>query len=93
MSIITAIRTRSRKNHLPRPNEFVSSGVYVKSAPVWAEVAEKAGKIKTNEGETAYEAGDYLVYNNEDGTDAYAMSPERFKSMYGPADIEEKQSK
>jgi len=73
--------------------EFVSSGVYVKSAPVWAEVAEKAGKIKTNEGETTYEAGDYLVYNNEDGTDAYAMSPERFKSMYGPADIEEKQSK
>jgi hypothetical protein len=71
--------------------EFVSPGVYVKSAPVWAEVAEKAGKLKTKEGETAYEAGDYLVSNNEDGTDAYAMSPASFKSMYERADIEDKQ--
>ena len=30
--------------------KFVSPGVYVKSAPVWAEVAEKAGNIKTKEG-------------------------------------------
>jgi len=65
--------------------ERVSPGVYVKSAPVWAEVADKAGKVKTKEGETAYEAGDYLLYNNEDGTDAYAMSVEKFKSMYDPA--------
>ena len=65
--------------------ERVSPGVYVKSAPVWAEVADKAGKVKTKEGETAYEAGDYLLYNNEDGTDAYAMSAEKFKSMYDPA--------
>jgi hypothetical protein len=42
---------------------------------------------------TAYEAGDYLVYNNEDGTDAYAMKPVSFKSMYEAADIEAKQSK
>lgn len=62
--------------------EFVSPGVYVKSAPVWAEVAEKAGKVKTQEGETAYEVGDYLVSNNEDGTDAYAVSAEKFESMY-----------
>lgn len=66
--------------------KFVSPGVYVKSAPVWAEVAEKAGKVKTNEGETAYEAGDYLVSNNEDGTDAYAMSAEKFESMYDLAE-------
>ena len=65
--------------------ERVSPGVYVKSAPVWAEVADKAGKVKTKEGETAYEAGDYLLYNNEDGTDAYAMSAEKFISMYDPA--------
>ena len=73
--------------------EFVSPGVYIKSAPVWAEVAEKTGKVKTKEGETAYEAGDYLVYNNEDGTDGYAMSPASFKSMYELADIEDKESK
>ena len=62
--------------------ECVSPGVYVKSTPVWAEVAEKAGKVKTNEGETAYKAGDYLVYNNQDGTDAYAISAEKFHEMY-----------
>ena len=65
--------------------KFVSPGVYFKSAPVWAEVAEKAGYIKTKEGETAYEAGDYLVYNNEEGTDGYAMSPASFKARYEPA--------
>jgi hypothetical protein len=61
---------------------FVSPGVYVKSVPVWAEVAERAGKVKTQEGETAYEPGDYLVFNNADGTDAYAMDKEHFSSMY-----------
>jgi hypothetical protein len=66
--------------------ERVSPGVYVKSAPVWAEVADKPGKIKTNEGETAYEAGDYLAYNNEDGTDAYAISAEKFREMYVAAE-------
>lgn len=62
--------------------KLVSPGVYVKSAPVWAEVAEKAGKVKTQEGETAYKPGDYLVSNNEDGTDAYAIDKEKFVSMY-----------
>jgi hypothetical protein len=61
---------------------FVSPGVYVKSAPIWAEVAAEAGKIKTKEGTTAYQAGDYLISNNEDGTDAYAISREKFESIY-----------
>ena len=67
-----------------RTYENVSPGVYFKSAPVWAEVAEASGKIKTKEGETAYRAGDYLVYNNEDGKDGYAMTAETFNSMYCP---------
>ena len=62
--------------------QLISPGVYLKTAPVWAEVAEKAGKVKTQEGETTYKAGDYLVYNNEDGTDGYAMSAASFESMY-----------
>jgi hypothetical protein len=62
--------------------DFVSPGVYVKSAPVWAEIADKPGKVKTQEGETAYEAGDYLVSNDEDGRDAYAVTKEKFASMY-----------
>src|SRR5262249_45747006 len=73
--------------------QFVSPGVYVKSAPVWAEVAEKAGKLKTKEGETAYEVADYLAANNEDRTDAYAMRHASFKEMYESADNEPKQSK
>ncbi len=64
----------------------VSPGVYVKVAPVWAEVAEKPGKVKTREGETSYESGDYLVYNNEDGTDSYAVAADQFIRLYEPAD-------
>ena len=66
--------------------EMISLGVYYKSATVWAEVAEQRGRIKTKESETAYEDGDYLVYNDEEGSDGYAVSREKFKSMY---DLEE----
>ena len=65
---------------------MISPGVYAKSAPVWAEVAEQAGKVKTQEGETAYQPGDFLVSNNQDGTDAYAIEAEKFKSLYELAD-------
>lgn len=60
----------------------VSPGVYVKAAPVWAEIAERPGKIRTQEGETEYDAGDYLVFNDERGVDAYAVSAEKFEAMY-----------
>jgi hypothetical protein len=60
----------------------VAPGIYVKSTPVWAEVANGSGSVATKEGESYYKAGDYLVYNNEDGTDAYCMSAARFHSMY-----------
>jgi hypothetical protein len=73
------------KESFAKTYKFVSPGVFVKSAPVWVEVAEKAGKAKTQEGETAYKEGDYLVFNNEDGTDSYAISAEKFESMYEPA--------
>ncbi len=67
-----------------RTYSMLSPGVYYKSAPVWAEVAQASGKIKTKEGETDYEVGDYLVYNEENGSDAYAVSREKFETMYGP---------
>lgn len=70
------------KESFARTYEIVSPGVYFKSAPVWAEVAEKGGRVKTKEGDTGYQAGDYLVFNNEEGTDAYAISAEKFESMY-----------
>ena len=60
----------------------VSPGVYVKTGPVWAEVATASGSVVTNEGNSFYKAGDYLVYNNEDGTDAYCIGADKFESMY-----------
>ena len=59
-----------------------SPGIYVKKTSIWAEVATESGVVKTKEGASHYEAGDYLVYNNEDGSDAYCMSAEKFASMY-----------
>jgi hypothetical protein len=61
-------------------------GTYVKITPIWAERAESAGHVVTNEGETHYDAGDYLVSNNEDGSDAYAISAESFAALYTPDD-------
>ena len=60
----------------------VDIGKYVKTTPVWAEVAAEAGSVVTKEGKSSYEAGDYLVYNNEDGSDAYCVSAAKFESMY-----------
>jgi len=59
-------------------------GTYVKSAPVWAEVASTAGSVRTKEGATHYEAGDYLVANEETGVDTYAVSRAEFERMYEP---------
>ncbi len=64
----------------------VGAGQYVKVQPVWARQAEADGKINTKEGETNYRAGDMIVFNREDETDGYAMSPEKFQKLYEPAD-------
>lgn len=63
----------------------VGPGVYVKSAPVWAEAATQAGSVVTKEGSTQYQPGDYLVCNREDGSDTYAVSRAKFEAMYEPA--------
>lgn len=60
-------------------------GVYVKTAPVWAEIAAEGGRIATKEGVTHYDAGDYLVFNEPDGGDGYAVRAESFEEMYEPA--------
>jgi hypothetical protein len=59
-----------------------SPGLYVKTTPIWAEQAGSAGSVATSEGRTHYDAGDYIVSNNEDGTDAYAVRPDKFVAMY-----------
>ena len=59
-----------------------SPGLYVKSTTILAEIANDSGSIETKEGKTSYKKGDYLIYNNEDSTDTYSISAEKFKRMY-----------
>jgi len=61
-------------------------GTYVKTTPIWAERTSSPGSIKTKEGVTHYNAGDYLVSNNSDGSDDYAITAEKFESLYTPDD-------
>ena len=51
---------------------------------VWAEIAGEAGSVATKEGRSHYERGDYLVYNDESGEDAYCVSAAKFEAMYEP---------
>ncbi|MBL8340969.1 MAG: hypothetical protein JNL30_05815 [Rubrivivax sp.] len=60
----------------------VAQGAYVKTTPVWAERAAAAGSVATQEGRTAYAAGDWLVFNREDGGDPYAVAAQKFEQMY-----------
>ena len=61
-------------------------GRYVKVGPVWAERTAAAGQVVTKEGVTEYRAGDYLVSNDEAGTDTYAVEGSIFDEMYDAAD-------
>ena len=61
----------------------VSPGVYAK-ANVWARVVDKGGRIRTKEGTTDYKAGDYLVFNDPDGRDGWAISAKEFAALYEP---------
>ena len=66
----------------------VGPGAFVKTTPVWAARAEKAGAVTTKEGTTHFQAGDYLVSNSRDDSDQYAISAEKFEQLYIPADDE-----
>jgi len=57
-------------------------GAYIKITPVWAEEATEAGAVSTKEGATRYEAGDYIVSNQADGSDSYAIGREKFHQLY-----------
>jgi len=57
-------------------------GTYLKSTPIWAEVALASGSVQTKEGQSQYAAGDYLVSNDEEGSDAYCMNAAQFIAMY-----------
>lgn len=74
------------KDTFARTYQAVSPGLYKKVAPVWAEVTTTAGAITTKEGVTNYAAGAYLVFNEENGGDGYAVTPETFEAMYEPVE-------
>jgi hypothetical protein len=61
-------------------------GTYVKTTAIWAERTEQAGSVATHEGVTHYSAGDYLVSNDEDGSDQYAITADRFEKLYVAAE-------
>lgn len=62
----------------------VAPGRWLKVTPVWAERATRAGHVATQEGRTHYAAGDWLVSNDEDGKDAYAIGTDKFERLYEP---------
>jgi hypothetical protein len=65
-----------------RTYKRVRPGIYLKEAPVWAEIATEGGTVKTKEGASRYKRGDYIVYKNRTGTDRYCISAARFEGMY-----------
>lgn len=60
-------------------------GLFVKTTPVWAFQASEPGVLDTKEGHTAYAAGDFIVSNQADGSDSYAIARDRFHELYEPA--------
>ncbi len=60
----------------------LTPATYVKAKPIWAKKAKGAGSVKTNEGRSHYQSGDYIVSNHEDGSDAWCIEAEKFHEMY-----------
>jgi hypothetical protein len=67
-----------------RTYQRLRPGIYLKTTPVWAEVATQSGSVKTKEGASHYKRGDYIVYNDRNGGDGYCMRASKFKAMYRP---------
>ena len=70
------------RDSFARTYRRIGPGRYLKITPVWAERADAAGKVSTKEGVTHYRAGDYLVFNEKSGGDAYAVTERKFHKMY-----------
>jgi len=68
------------KTYIPLSQD--KPGCYAKTGFVWARQVWGSGSIQTKEGKSYYWAGDYVVANNEDGSDVYPVPREKFESMY-----------
>jgi hypothetical protein len=60
----------------------VGPGRYKKVTPVWAEIASERGVVRTKEGSTVVEPGDFIVSNDEAGQDTWAMNAAEFRQLY-----------
>ena len=60
-------------------------GHYWKAESIWAEIALEAGSVRTLEGTTHYDQGDYVVADDPSGPSKYAVGAKKFESMYEPA--------
>jgi len=67
-----------------RTYRAVGPGRWLKTSPVWAESATQDGSVATKEGRTQFKAGDWLVSNEADGSDSYAISDTKFQQLYEP---------
>ncbi len=62
--------------------EEVRSNVYQKTSPVWAQVADRAGKVKTKEGgQASCSKGDRCVYSDAERTDVSVMKASDLASL------------
>ncbi len=67
-----------------RTYRAVGPGRWLKTTPVWAEAAAQAGSVATKEGRTHFKVGDWLVFNEADGGDSYAIAADKFQQLYEP---------
>lgn len=77
------------KEYFQQHYQEISPGKFEKLGPVWAEAATESGNIDTIEGKTAYQTGDYLVYDRPEGGDAYAIKKQKFEQFYELVQSEE----
>jgi hypothetical protein len=65
--------------------EECGQGVFYKTQGVWAAEAQEPGAIETKEGQSEFSYGDFIVFNNQDRTDGYAMKRSKFYDLYQPS--------
>ncbi len=68
-----------------RTYKQIGPATYVKEGLVWAAPASCDGAIATQEGQTHYKQGDFLVWNDRERTDGYAIAKGTFETLYEPA--------
>ena len=71
-------------NVFQRTYKNIGLGIYTKTTNIWAKQTTKKGKIKTKEGESVYFPGDYIIFNDESGSDSYCISKKKFNELYEP---------